>query len=105
MSVNTKSREEILAYLQQVLAELDAAARRAADGVGQAADKALDTLLARGRADLAAGRGTDAVIDLVRSHEDALARWRGNEAGRSYLTVVRRMLGSPEPARAGVPPA
>lgn len=81
--------------LQQVVVELDAAARRGAEGVGQPADKTLDSLLARGRSDLAAGRGTDAVIELVRSHEDALIRWRGAESGRTYLAQVRRMLGPP----------
>lgn len=87
------------ADLQQVIAELDAAARRGAEGVGQPADKALDAILARSRADLSAGRGNDAVIEMVRAHEDGLVRWRGADAGRAYLGVVRRMLGAPQPTR------
>jgi hypothetical protein len=93
------------ADLQQVVAELDTAARRGAEGVGPPADKALDAIQARGRADLTAGRGTDAVLEMVRAHEDALIRWRGAEAARGYLVQVRRLLGAPEPAKVAAQPA
>ena len=70
---------------QQIVGSADPSEARAAE---------VETALRLFRAELDAGRGLDALLDLIRAHEKAVSSALGPHQSRSYLDRVAQLLGS-----------
>lgn len=78
------------ADLQRLSGEIHQDARTALAGSREVAE--LDSIQRMNRAEIEAGRGVDAVLDLIRADEKLISSARGSEQAKAFLQRVRQRI-------------